>query len=300
MTLFQAVEAPAPLVAGREVVLRAAFTGDAELEVDIVSGGTTRTFSGDGELVEIPADAVTTDATFVVRLSDGSARHPESGEAPLDAQETGPLDVRLVPFEVDGFVPDTSAPIVEGYRAALMATFPVTDVRITVGEVVHWDGALDLGDINVRLGELQEAAMIAGDVGWDVYFYGMVTGVATRDELDGITGTSEAGGDSPTRAYFATGAAFGDQKAEDTLIHELGHTHRLLHTPCDGEDDPDPDYPHAGGVIGVEGYDRRTGTFVSPDTSDLMSYCFPRWVSDYSWTKMADHVAAAQDFSGLE
>lgn len=143
--------------------------------------------------------------------------------------------------------------------------------------------------------------MIAGEVGWDVYYYGMVSGVASRDEFEGITGTSESGGDGElVRAYFAAGAAFGDQKSEDTLIHEIGHTHRLLHTPCDGEDDPDPAYPYAGGEIGVEGYDFRTGAFVPADTPDLMAYCFPRWISDYNYAKLAEHVARAQSYAGFE
>jgi hypothetical protein len=31
-----------------------------------------------------------------------------------------------------------------------------------------------------------------------------------------------------------------------------------------------------------------------------MSYCFPRWVSDYSYAKLAEHVANAQDYAGFQ
>lgn len=329
LAFFQAVRVPvllgeqevapsarnAPLIADRQGVLRALVTtpsdwtgGTLELAVDLTSGGGTETFttSGDGTgplVVDLPASAMDADATYTVRLSSGGAvvdRFPDTGEAELDARVTGPLKVRLVPFEVNGFVPDTSAAVVEGYRAALMAVYPVTEVQISVDEVQVWDGAYDLGDINVQVGVIQEDAMFAGQVGWDVYYYGMVTGVATRDEYEGITGTSEGGGGDPTRAYFAAGAAFGDQKSEDTLIHEIGHTHQLPHAPCDGENDPDPDYPYAGGGIGVEGWDLRTGTFVSSDAAfDMMTYCFPRWISDYNYAKLADHVARAQTYPDL-
>ena len=143
--------------------------------------------------------------------------------------------------------------------------------------------------------------MVAGEVGWDVYFYGMVTGVETREAFEGPSGTSEDGGtDAPVRAYFATRAAFGDQRSEDTLVHELGHVHGLEHAPCDGEGDVDPAFPYPDGTIGVLGYDARTASFVPPDTMDMMTYCYPRWISDYDYAKIAPHVAAAQHFQGSQ
>ncbi|MCA9491172.1 MAG: hypothetical protein KC621_14680 [Myxococcales bacterium] len=329
LAFFQAVEVPvlsegqvvpatdrnAPLVVGRQAVVRAhldpaeGWSGsDVRLELDLTSGGATRTFTalgGPGDLVvEVPADAMTEDATWSARLvDDGTVVQalPASGPALLDAMVTGPLRVHLVPFEVDGFVPDTSPAVVDGYRAALMAVYPVTDVQLDVGPVEVWSGAFDLGDINVRVGQIQEEAMFAGDVPWNVYYYGMATGVSSRDDYDGITGTSEDGGDeAPVRAYFAAGAAFGDQRSEDTLIHEIGHTHRLEHAPCGGASDADPDFPYADGVIGVEGYDLRTKSFVPADHADMMGYCYPRWISDHNYARLAEHVANAQDYAGYE
>lgn len=336
IVVFQAVAVPlllpdgpvaddarnAPLIAGRGAVVRVRPELPADwtpteltLTVDLTSGGTTRSFetraltAGDpdpadptsGLIVELPADAMTPDATWSARLTaDGAlhARFPETGAADVGAVPTGPLDVRFVPFEVNGFVPDTSDAVIEGFRAALLATYPVTDVTVSVAPVEVWSSEFDLGDVNVRVGELQEAAMFAGEVPWTTYYYGLVTGVASRDAFEGPTGTSESGGDELVRAYFATGAAFGDQRSEDTLIHELGHVHGLLHTPCDGEPDVDPDYPYADGTIGVEGHDARTGAFVPADTMDLMAYCYPRWISDYNFARVAAHVAAAQDYEG--
>ncbi len=334
---FQAVEVPvwqdgaevadrnAPLIAGREAIVRARIDvpagwepGDVELAVDVVADGATRTFTAvetvdassdasdpeSGIVAVIPADAMVAGAEYAVHLLETSkerARIPESGTLPLDAMVTGPLELRVIPFQVNGLVPDTSQAVLDGYRAALLATYPVTDVTITVGDVEPWSGDFDLGDVNVRVGELQEQAMFAGEVGWSVYFYGMVMAAPTRDAWNGATGTSEDGGDGElVRAYFAAGAAFGDQKSEDTLIHELGHVHGLEHSPCDGEDDVDPEFPYADGTIGVEGYDLRTDTFVPATTMDMMSYCYPRWISDYGYAKIAPHVALAQDFQGFD
>lgn len=337
VAFFQAVEVPvyqggkavgvsdrsAPLIVGRDAVVRTRIDpGSAptetalELAVTVTANGVSARNTATGSIaadaapddpsgwlvVAIPASSMAEDATYSVTLSDDGTvvgRYPSEGELDLGAVATGPVEIVLVPFEVNGFVPDTSAAVVEGYRAALMAVFPVTQVVLSVAPTETWAGPLDLGDINVRVGEIQEAAMYAGEVDWNVYYYGMVSGVATRDEFEGATGTSEAGvDDPPVRAYFAAGAAFADQKSEDTFIHEMGHTHSLLHTPCDGEDNVDPNYPYEGGIIGVEGYDARTGSFVPADTPDLMSYCFPRWTSDYSYARVAAHVTQAQSFAG--
>ncbi|MCB9683630.1 MAG: hypothetical protein H6735_01155 [Alphaproteobacteria bacterium] len=328
LAFFQAVEVPvlsageqvpasdrnAPLVVGRQAVVRArmepgeGWSAEVRLELDLASGGVVRTFAAVGVpdtlVVEIPADAMTEDATWSARVLDQGAvvaTAPADGPTALGAKVTGPLRLHLVPFEVDGFVPDTSPSVVEGYRAALMAVYPVTDVELDVGPVEVWTGPFDLGDINVRVGQLQEEAMFAGEEDWNVTWYGMATGVATRDEYEGITGTSEDGGDGElVRSYFAAGAAFGDQKSEDTLIHEIGHTHRLMHAPCNDPSDPDPDFPYADGTIGVEGYDFRTKSFVPADHADMMGYCFPRWISDYDYAKLAEHVARAQDYQGYE
>ena len=50
---------------------------------------------------------------------------------------------------------------------------------------------------------------------------------------------------------------------------------------------PDPDYPYPDGSIGVWGYDLLDGRLVDPSTADLMSYCDPAWISDYSFNKAA-------------
>jgi hypothetical protein len=330
LSVFQAVEVPlvrggeaittaarnAPLIAGREAAVRArldvpaGFSGGAlEVAVDVVAGGVTESFTAavdaDGVAVaRVPAAALDEGAGLALRVLAGGAevaRSPDAGEAPLDLVVTDVMKVRLVPFEVNGFVPDTSPAVVEGYRAALMAVYPVTGVEISVAPVETWTEPFDLGDINVRVGQIQEEAMFAGEVEWDVYYYGMATGVATRDEYQGITGTSEDGKGSdtaPYRVYFAAGAAFGDQRSEDTLIHEIGHVWGLPHAPCQGEDNPDPDFPYAGGAIGVEGWDNRTGAFVPPDQMDMMTYCYPRWISDYNYAKLVEHALLEETLNG--
>lgn len=305
----------APLIAGRGAVVRAQLdvdagweTHDLGLSVEVTLGGSTQTFLATGDdpqaglRVDLPDTVMVSGAEYSVSVIDcaggtagNSARFPAVGAAPLAVVETGPIAIHLVPFEVGGFVPDTSDAVVEGFRDAVYAVYPATEVEITVGPVVADDnaGVVNMGDLLVRLGEIQEQVDQAPP---HIYYYGLVTGAATREEFcdDCPTGTSEAG--NGNRAAFALGAAFADQRSEDTLIHELGHMHGLLHAPCGDPNDVDESFPHDGALIDLEGYDVRTDSFVPADHIDLMAYCYPRWVSDYSYAKLVDWVALSQSW----
>ena len=48
-------------------------------------------------------------------------------------------------------------------------------------------------------------------------------------------------------------------------------------------------YPYEAGNIGVPGYDFRSDEFVAPSTPDLMTYCGPKWISDYHFGKALEH-----------
>jgi hypothetical protein len=63
---------------------------------------------------------------------------------------------------------------------------------------------------------------------------------------------------------------------------------------CGNPQNPDHNYPHAGGRLGHHGYDIRTNEIRPIDTHyDLMSYCQPTWSSDYTYE-------AVMSFRGAE
>lgn len=75
----------------------------------------------------------------------------------------------------------------------------------------------------------------------------------------------------------------------EVFAHETGHNMGRHHSPCGNVADVDPDYPYAGGNIGVWGYDTTAGLLKSPATTkDIMGYCSPDWVSDYVYKKILD------------
>jgi hypothetical protein len=73
------------------------------------------------------------------------------------------------------------------------------------------------------------------------------------------------------------------------MAHEIGHNFGRKHSPCGTAPDVDGNYPYAGGSIGVYGMDVDGATVKAPsDFKDFMSYCFPKWVSDYTFEEILD------------
>jgi hypothetical protein len=77
---------------------------------------------------------------------------------------------------------------------------------------------------------------------------------------------------------------------DDTSIlsaHEIGHNLGRRHAPCGGSGNPDPSYPYGGASIGQYATDIRSTTDISfytpSDHVDMMSYCSPEWISDYTY-----------------
>ena len=79
------------------------------------------------------------------------------------------------------------------------------------------------------------------------------------------------------------------------MAHELGHNLSLRHAPCGGAVGSDPGYPYDDGSIGAWGYDHRGDSLIDKDEAkDLMTYCSPRWVSDYHFEKAHQHRTAQE------
>jgi hypothetical protein len=249
----------------------------------------------DGEgvaAIEVPAEKVTPGAAVDVSIigcagPDGAERSLLDGEA-LDAVAMDAMSVVLVPFTVNGVTPDTSEAVVEGYRKALIAHYPISDADVSVRESVEAGSNDDLGDLLVEVGRIRDA----DDVPRDVYYYGMVSGVGSREEFDGNTGTSEQG--TERSVGFGIGAAFGDPRSEGTFVHELGHANGLMHAPCGDPDMLDPGFPQPDGTIGTEGWDSRTNELLPASTPDLMSYCNPRWLGDYHYGRLFERLQVVQ------
>ena len=77
---------------------------------------------------------------------------------------------------------------------------------------------------------------------------------------------------------------------DGVAVHEWGHNFSRPHTPCGVSGDAT--YPYAGGAIGVWGWNFATNALVSPATADIMGYCAPKWISDWTWSKVMTYRQA--------
>ena len=226
----------------------------------------------------------------VAESSDADNAYPVSGTpAPLDVRSVAPFSVRLVPVlqganSLQGGVTSANA---AQFLAHTRAVYPLGTVDADVRAPFTTNApALQSGDGNGAWGQvLSEINALRAADGSARYYYGVVK-VAYSSGVAGL-------GYVPGRA--AIGWDYLPSAAE-VMAHEIGHNFGRFHSPCGGAGGSDPAYPHAGGTIGVFGYDASAGSLRPPATSDLMGYCGNPWISDYNYTAVLNY-RAAQPFS---
>lgn len=302
--IFRVFAELAPGFASRELSARVRFTDGANITVFSSKATLTQSSTDDDVAstfnIEVPGEAITAGAQYSVQIVECATPaqgtvvapvFPAQGDVELSARVTGPLKIHLLPFVYDGLLPDTSPGQVAYYKAFFEAMYPISEAQLTVGEPLDAGGFSDLG---VTL-EQTFAVRDVEEPGDDVYYYGIARPANTLEQFCQGTCTLGVGfvadpGSADFRA--AVGVAFGEetQMAGETLLHEVGHNHGREHAPCGGADDVDAVYPYQDGVVGVWGYDNRDGSLLPPELTDLMGYCSPQWVSDYTYQGLMERV----------
>lgn len=125
------------------------------------------------------------------------------------------------------------------------------------------------------------------------YYYGLVKIDCTGGCISGI---GYVGGNKAAVGFDGIGASHSS--ASETHAHEVGHNHGRWHAPGCGAADPDLSFPYVTdgkGYIGNSahpnyGFDIKAQAIYPYSTYyDMMSYCGPEWVSDYTYEALWDY-----------
>ena len=209
-------------------------------------------------------------------------RIPETGRTRLDVRSVPVLDLTVVPFlwrtSPDSAILDITADLSDesdlfrGTRTLL----PVEGLDVTVHPPV-WTSTNNVFELH------DETRAIRAIEGGNGHYVGTISG----STVGGAAGVTTIGG----RASFAVPESW-------VIAHELGHNMGLAHAPCGNPAALDRSFPQSNGSIGAWGYDFRTDEMVYPGTFDLMSYCRPRWISDYHFTNALRYRLREEDQRG--
>jgi hypothetical protein len=186
----------------------------------------------------------------------------------------------------------------------LMRAYPIDNVAATIRTPYNFSGNLEEADYWQNLGEtglldrmyqLKLADGYPADTPVVYYAFVPTSNGSSQWFYSGIAGIGWIG------YRESVGLNLGNTDQTATLAgHEIGHNMGRRHAPCGNPAGVDPYFPYAGASIGEYGIDIPQGNFWTPATAvDVMSYCSPEWVSDYTYIglyndQMANGFALAQ------
>lgn len=221
-------------------------------------------------VASLPADYVTAGLRLevVTDVENEISEYSELNNSYSIAPDIGPgivLPVTVIPIEIGAVLPE-----IPDFSAMLVNIFPIrgVEVKIATSPITK----------NWILVTTQQHASLLDDLqqrhqpGSARLYMGFIPYSKSASSQDG----------------FASGllSAIFDDKGAAIISHEVGHNLSLLHIDCDNPFDPDNDFPYQTTSIGVRGYDAINDYLIAPDLySDTMTYCWPKWISDYNYDK---------------
>jgi hypothetical protein len=247
--------------------------------------------------IDVPREKVLEATTYSVELvecggapaatgTSASTRFPAMGDTPLMARDTGTLKITVIPLMTNSRMPDTSEKSLAVYRDYLEAMYPVDKVEITVGKPLSVAYPVNWNSVIEQLRTQRQSDKPAAET----YYYGFLKPTDTLADYckRGCTaGVGFVGSATQSQTRVALGLAYADETSASTMAHEVGHNHGRQHAPCAPGNQiqgVDGSYPYAGAKLGTWGYDSRKKKFYDPAaTTDIMGYCDPKWVSDYTY-----------------
>jgi Big-like domain-containing protein len=226
---------------------------------------------------------------------------PRSGQPQDIPVQTVPvLPIHFVPIYLSsgGSQGTVTQASMSEYLYATHQMHPVSTIDASIGPLFSSDVVFGDGQSSAWLQILQQLDVVRVADGATSHYVGALRpppGV-TFVQYGGFSyipnNTQSTGPSTRTSVLVSVGWFNRARQTTELVAHELAHTMGRFHAPCGSVANPDPNFPYSGGTIGVYGsdlygYSLGNGTLPAPWTagtaSDIMSYCTPAWVSDYTY-----------------
>ncbi len=200
--------------------------------------------------------------------------------------------------------------------ARLAKMYPISSVDVAVGATFTGTVSSLAGDgtgWSTLLADLAVKHLADGTAGADRYYYGALnvsysSGTAgmgyvpsSQSNIIGYADNQGRRGNIETAIGWDKMGYHDGGNFPEVFAHETGHNMGRNHSPCpSGTNAPsgiDPAYPYAGASIGAWGYDSTSNTLHDPGVDkDIMAYCTPDWVSDYTYKGILNYRSGTGGF----
>jgi hypothetical protein len=287
---------------GGQVVLTRTITSPTFSVPTIIDDNTTAAWTTTvaGSLIQpgLSMDAELDPTGEIPELDENDNLFPLSGQPlALDVRATPAFNVRFVPVmqSVNGLTGNISEANKQSFLDVTRRMHPFVDIVADVHATYTTSApALQSSNGNNAWSTiLNELSALRVAEGSPLHYFGIVHTSYTS----GVAGLAFRPGRTGMGWDFLPSAS-------EVAAHEWGHNWGRAHAPtqalsgCAGvPTDADPLYPYAQGRTGVAGYDVTTST-VKPSTQfDIMGYCSPKWISDYTYTGIMSYRATNGDGS---
>jgi hypothetical protein len=241
----------------------------------------------------VEAEANPAGATQIPEISTTDNVYPATGPALLNVQTVPPLDVTLVPVLQSGnhLLGRVSATNKDSFLVSTQRMHPIDTFSTVLHAAYSTKTTLTLqannsnGAWGTILGEIDALRVTEHS---PRYYYG----VARVPYTSGVAGVAYVSIPGTTPGSGQRAALGWDYLPSGSVVaaHELGHNWGRNHAPCGGPAGIDPQYPRADGSTGAYGMDVVAKTLEASSLADIMGYCDPKWISDYTYRGVMNYL----------
>ena len=194
------------------------------------------------------------------------------------------LYITLVPIRITkpttGETTTGVVPNLQTIRNGFLRLWPFSEINLQT-RALYTSSAENADDMEDVLPEIAELRELDNERS---HYYGFFSDdIYSLFDFDGFGGI----------AYLSSTAGIGSDRDPglSIMLHEVGHNFSLHHINCGNPVEYDSLYPYSTNSIGTLGVNADFSMFYQPaNYRDVMSYCSPEFVSDYSYKKAQDYL----------